>query len=423
MRGPIGEWQSGPVPSPRCGEKVRMRGDGRHRAMVLERAAPRLGPLRRRARASPPAGHAPAARRRLRRLPHGPSAVRRRSGDARDPDRPRPPDRRTYVEAVGAEVAGWRVGDRAGVAWLAGTDGTCDKCRSGPREPVRARDVHRLGRRRRLRDARDRARGLRAADPRRLRRPRGGAAAVRRRDRLPVAQAQRHRAGRPPRPLRLRRVGPDQRCRSRGTGAAACSSRPAPRPNASARCRWAPSGRAATTTGRPSRSTRAITFAPSGDVVRAALRATDRGATVAINAIHLDRLPEMPYEELWWERRLASVANFTRADAARVPGLAAQHPGSHGVRDAPARGRERRARPPVSRRGRRRRRSWCLSRPDARGGSGRRSPGRSRSPKRRGRGRWCWSSRSRPCRRSRSRRGRGPSPASRSPGTGCAGCP
>ena len=70
----------------------------------------------------------------------------------------------------------------------------------------------------------------------------------------------------------------------------------------------------------------AITFAPSGDVVRAALRACDRGATVAINAIHLDRLPEMPYEELWWERRLASVANFTRADAAEFLALAAQIP-------------------------------------------------------------------------------------------------
>jgi propanol-preferring alcohol dehydrogenase len=70
----------------------------------------------------------------------------------------------------------------------------------------------------------------------------------------------------------------------------------------------------------------AITFAPSGDVVRAALRAVDRGATVAINAIHLDRLPEMPYEELWWERRLASVANFTRADAADLLALAAEIP-------------------------------------------------------------------------------------------------
>jgi len=70
----------------------------------------------------------------------------------------------------------------------------------------------------------------------------------------------------------------------------------------------------------------AITFAPSGDVVRAALRAVDRGATVAINAIHLDRLPQMPYEELWWERRLASVANFTRADATEFLALAAEIP-------------------------------------------------------------------------------------------------
>jgi propanol-preferring alcohol dehydrogenase len=70
----------------------------------------------------------------------------------------------------------------------------------------------------------------------------------------------------------------------------------------------------------------AITFAPSGDVVRAALRALDRGATVAINAIHLDRLPELPYEELWWERRIASVANFTRADAREFLDLAAKIP-------------------------------------------------------------------------------------------------
>jgi len=70
----------------------------------------------------------------------------------------------------------------------------------------------------------------------------------------------------------------------------------------------------------------AITFAPSGDVVRAALQAVDRGATVAINAIHLDRMPEFPYEELWWERRLASVANFTRRDATELLRLAAEIP-------------------------------------------------------------------------------------------------
>jgi propanol-preferring alcohol dehydrogenase len=67
----------------------------------------------------------------------------------------------------------------------------------------------------------------------------------------------------------------------------------------------------------------AITFAPSGDVVVAALRAVDRGGTVAVNAIHLDRIPEFPYESLWWERRLRSVANFTRTDAQEFLDLAA----------------------------------------------------------------------------------------------------
>ena len=57
----------------------------------------------------------------------------------------------------------------------------------------------------------------------------------------------------------------------------------------------------------------AITFAPVGEVVveRAAV-ALDRGGTVAINAIHLDRIPELPYEQLWWERAVRSVANVTR---------------------------------------------------------------------------------------------------------------
>ncbi|HPE13878.1 MAG TPA: alcohol dehydrogenase, partial [Actinomycetota bacterium] len=36
--------------------------------------------------------------------------------------------------------------------------------------------------------------------------------------------------------------------------------------------------------------------------------------TVAINAIHLDRIPQFDYDDLWWERSLRSVANVTRAD-------------------------------------------------------------------------------------------------------------
>jgi propanol-preferring alcohol dehydrogenase len=229
------------------------------------------------------------------------------------------------VEAVGAGVGGWRVGDRAGVAWLAGADGTCDKCRSG-RENLCARaaftgwDVdggyatHATARADfafKLPDGFDDL----AAAPllcggvigyRSLARsgiqPGGrlglygfGASA------LITMQVARHRGCR----IFVATRSQAEQERARGLGAewAGGYDQPPPEPLDAA-----------------------ITFAPSGDVVRAALRACDRGATVAINAIHLDRLPEMPYEELWWERRLASVANFTRADATELLALAAEIP-------------------------------------------------------------------------------------------------
>ena len=69
---------------------------------------------------------------------------------------------------------------------------------------------------------------------------------------------------------------------------------------------------------------RAVTFAPSGDVVVAALSCLRKGGVVAINAIHLDRIPEFPYEWLWWERSIRSVANMTRADARDFLALAAE---------------------------------------------------------------------------------------------------
>jgi propanol-preferring alcohol dehydrogenase len=60
---------------------------------------------------------------------------------------------------------------------------------------------------------------------------------------------------------------------------------------------------------------RAVTFAPSGDVVIAALASLRKGGVVAINAIHLDRIPEFDYDGLLWgERQIRSVANLTRAD-------------------------------------------------------------------------------------------------------------
>ncbi|MDJ0664609.1 MAG: zinc-dependent alcohol dehydrogenase family protein [Acidimicrobiia bacterium] len=70
----------------------------------------------------------------------------------------------------------------------------------------------------------------------------------------------------------------------------------------------------------------AITFAPAGYVVIEALKAIKPGGTVAINAIHLDTVPEFPYELLWMERGIRSVANFTRQDANEFLALAAEIP-------------------------------------------------------------------------------------------------
>jgi propanol-preferring alcohol dehydrogenase len=61
---------------------------------------------------------------------------------------------------------------------------------------------------------------------------------------------------------------------------------------------------------------RAVTFAPSGDVVISALSSLRKGGVVAINAIHLDRMPQFDYDKLLWgERQIRSVTNMTRADA------------------------------------------------------------------------------------------------------------
>jgi propanol-preferring alcohol dehydrogenase len=70
----------------------------------------------------------------------------------------------------------------------------------------------------------------------------------------------------------------------------------------------------------------AVTFAPVGWVVTRALAALDRGATVAVNAIHLDEIPAFDYADLWWERSIASVANVTHADAQEFLALAGEIP-------------------------------------------------------------------------------------------------
>ncbi len=70
----------------------------------------------------------------------------------------------------------------------------------------------------------------------------------------------------------------------------------------------------------------AVTFAPAGEVVRAALEQVDRGGTVAVNAIHMSPIPSLPYEALYGERCLRSVMNFTRRDAREFLELAARIP-------------------------------------------------------------------------------------------------
>lgn len=59
----------------------------------------------------------------------------------------------------------------------------------------------------------------------------------------------------------------------------------------------------------------AILFAPVGALAPLALRAVRKGGAVVCGGIHMSPIPEMDYADLWGERRLASVANLTRADA------------------------------------------------------------------------------------------------------------
>jgi propanol-preferring alcohol dehydrogenase len=66
----------------------------------------------------------------------------------------------------------------------------------------------------------------------------------------------------------------------------------------------------------------ALIFAPAGELVPAALRAVAKGGTVVCGGIHMSDMPQMPYELLWGERTLRSVANLTRADGEEFLALA-----------------------------------------------------------------------------------------------------
>jgi propanol-preferring alcohol dehydrogenase len=70
----------------------------------------------------------------------------------------------------------------------------------------------------------------------------------------------------------------------------------------------------------------AIIFAPVGQLVPAALRATRKGGRVVCAGIHMSDIPGFPYELLWGERSVCSVANLTRRDGHEFMQLASRIP-------------------------------------------------------------------------------------------------
>jgi propanol-preferring alcohol dehydrogenase len=70
----------------------------------------------------------------------------------------------------------------------------------------------------------------------------------------------------------------------------------------------------------------ALIFAPVGDLVPLALRAVEPGGVVVCGGIHMSAIPSFPYEVLWGERVLRSVANLTRRDGEEFLALAAAAP-------------------------------------------------------------------------------------------------
>jgi propanol-preferring alcohol dehydrogenase len=229
------------------------------------------------------------------------------------------------VDSIGARVSGWNVGDRAGVAWLASTCGTCPSC-TGGRENLCARALF---------TGWDKDGGYATS------------CTVRADFALRVPADFPDDAVAPLlcggvigyRSLKLSGVQPGGRLGLYGFGASALLAIQVARHwgcevyvcTRSARERARAEALGAAWTGTyedkpPVPLDAAITFAPAGDVVAKALCGLARGATLAINAIHLDRVPQLDYEHLWWERSIRSVANFTRKDAQEFLELAATIP-------------------------------------------------------------------------------------------------
>jgi propanol-preferring alcohol dehydrogenase len=85
-------------------------------------------------------------------------------------------------------------------------------------------------------------------------------------------------------------------------------------------CEWAGDG----TARPPAELDAAIIFAPVGALVPEALASTGPGGIVVCAGIHMSEIPAFPYDLLWRERQLHSVANLTRRDGEEFLPLAAE---------------------------------------------------------------------------------------------------
>lgn len=229
------------------------------------------------------------------------------------------------VVAVGPGVDGWAVGERAGTIWLAGVDGTCDFCLTGRENLCRAATF----------TGWDRDGGF------------AELVAIRADVAVRIPAALEDVAAAPLlcggvigyRALRASGIAAGGRLGLYGFGA---SARQAIQVARHWGCEVHVASRAPRDLDRalalgaasvggyddapPAPLDAAITFAPAGSVVIAALKAVDRGAPVVVNAIHLDGIPAFSYDDLWWERSIRSVANVTRADAREFMVLAGEIP-------------------------------------------------------------------------------------------------
>lgn len=217
------------------------------------------------------------------------------------------------VAALGAGVAGFRIGDRVGVPWLGGTCGTCHYCRAGQENlcdsPVftgASRDggfaSHALAAAAfcfPLPDGIDDAeaapllcagligwRAYRMAGPGTVLGLYGFGAAAHILAQIAVAEGRRVFAF-----TRTGDLRSQEFARSLG-------------------CAWAGDADHAP----PAELDAAIIFAPVGSLVPAALKAVRKGGRVVCAGIHMSDIPSFPYADLWGERHILSVANLTRAD-------------------------------------------------------------------------------------------------------------